>query len=677
MKLLLTGQSNNLTSSFINELAKTHQVILCASSTIDCNDKVKQVHHPIKSDGFEHLFRADTLKSVVFNVDSYSSLCHDFTVVEQLEHVLLLCVRYQVRQVFVLSSSYVFQQTESINEYSIFGIQDVTQVMLSAIHKLCDTYRINNGLSITMVCTPYIIDGVDTILDKIMNNVTFNKNSSIDVLFSTDLAKFMVLLLNNVPLNDSLLVVPGGIVLSLETLINFLSDISSKKITSSVDNFIHTIPITNNTRVQNEYRFNVVYEETDVYQLIEKQFLKKNDEIKPKKSFEIKAFWMMIIEVLLFYFIAEFINYRISYQVDIRLLYIVLMSNTHGLYGAVLSFILSSVSLLNQVVTSGISYTSLLSDISYWTPWILYISLALLLGSAKEKTDKQIQLTEAENLEMRDKTAMFKELYEIALIDKAQYKKQLMIYRDSYSKIFDFTQKIDHALPDEIWKATIIALEEVLESQSISIYSINEGKQWSRLLISSKKIAQRLKKSRLLSEFELAMADFIDGKVWCNSKRLVGYPDYIFPVYNDNVIVLLILIEDVRFDQMSTYYHNLINIFCNLFKDSLRRSMKMMHLPCTKMLVPTTDILSKETFVQYLKAKKEMKEEGLSDYVMVSIYTNDIVACWNNVKMYFRAVDVFGEIDGGLGVSLIACDEKAGKEVIKRIQQEGYECDIV
>ena len=103
----------------------------------------------------------------------------------------------------------------------------------------------------------------------------------------------------------------------------------------------------------------------------------------------------------------------------------------------------------------------------------IYLMAGSVTGYVKNKKSEEIKFVREEYSLLRDKYIFLNEVYHGAVENKGEYKKQILGFKDSFGRIFDAVQKLDHVLPQEIFLEAIMIMEDILENHTIAIYSVD------------------------------------------------------------------------------------------------------------------------------------------------------------------------------------------------------------
>lgn len=193
-------------------------------------------------------------------------------------------------------------------------------------------------------------------------------------------------------------------------------------------------------------------------------------------------------------------------------------------------------------------------------------------------------------------------------------------------------------------------------------------------MVCSKEISNVAEKTLKLGELTQMTAAFHEDEVWVNRERLVGYPEYAYPIYREGQFIALITLQKVSYDQMAAYYENMVRIVCGIIKISLGRALEYSDQISDEMYVPGTRILTNEYFSENIKVKEKMAQSGISEYMLLRFNTTpetrDAVA--NRIQGVIRTTDMLGlGKDGNLYLALSQANQSNIRFVLKRLNAIG------
>lgn len=393
---------------------------------------------------------------------------------------------------------------------------------------------------------------------------------------------------------------------------------------------------------------------------------------------------VMLVELVVGWLLVEALIRLLSgtaqfSNIDLRLLFIVVMGSVYGMNAGVTAALLETVAAGISYADRGLSWQTIFYEPSNWVPFILYFTVGAICGYVKRRNDDTVSGLRKERGLLLDKYRFTMTLYQEALEYKSQYKKQIIGSRDSFGKIFEVVKNLDTIVPQEIYAQSISIMEDVLDNRSIAIYSIRDARSFfGRLEVSSHLIDQKLSKSIRLEQFSAAMDTLKKGEIWVNTELLADYPMYIAGVKNrEGDIILMIMIYRARYDQMGMYYANLFRIICGLVESSYRKAWDYQNAVREKVYIEDTVIAREEHFLKQLSLYHNMLENGIASYGLIQIGRDgrSLEEMDRLLRTRVRETDLLGNAsDGNLYLLLSQVDNSSVGIVLKRLADLGLSC---
>lgn len=703
MNILVTGQLGPVSYSFTDKLS-AHGYVIASSEDLNPN-YIGNIHraytHRIGDDEFARLFSVHSLDAVVYFLDLPNMQHPDFCAIDKLDTVLSLCAKHNVTKFIIISSTYIGDEDFSPEQHALLRAEDPLKVLLISCESLCQAYHRNKGLEIVMLRAPHLFGRGEnqSLMGKCILQAVSKQHVRIDgqrkqlinLLSLEDLGELVSRILFDYPEEFMVMDLPGSATYSLLELGElFRSIIPTARITFS------DIPIaagrySTSTVARTAFEWVPVVQITDEIPIMAESICQdaayKKPTLRQRISAAIQSRWLIwvAVELALGYLAMEYLNHLANTAVqfkfvDFRLLYVAMFAAVHGLKAGMAASVLACISSMAAFMAGGNDIRLVLFNIDNWLPFACYIMLGTVIGYTRDKRENQLRFVTEEKNTLEKRYMFLLELYDNALYNRDLYKRQIMSYRNSFGRIFDVTRRLNSLMPDAVFKEALLALEDILDNQSITIYNLSGHTEYARLCVCSKKIIDTAPRSIHMDIFAKAISELQPGEVWTNMERWQDHPDYLFPVYRDNTLVSLILIDKVPFEQMTMYYENLIKIFCNLIQDSLVRALDYVTKLSNEIYIGNSTVMNKSAFRKLIEIREKMEQEAISEYSILKVDANErnIEEIFHKIKGYFRSNDIFGQgEDGNLYIVLTGTGKEAMKSVISRLEDQGIMINVM
>lgn len=291
----------------------------------------------------------------------------------------------------------------------------------------------------------------------------------------------------------------------------------------------------------------------------------------------------------------------------------------------------------------------LIYNVDNWLPFVLYLIVGSVLGYENDKSAQRLSFAAEEQKLLEERYIFLYDLYNQTLDNKEKYKNQLMSYRDSFGRIFNAIRKLDSIMPEEIFGESVNILEDILDNQTIAIYTLEPDGNFARLVSSSRNLTDKLFKSLKRSDYPEMNSALESGEVWSKAKMLPNYPSYCAPIMDDKRTVAMVMVFKASFEQMAVYYSNLIKILCGLIQMSLLRAIKYNEAVEKDIYIEGTRIMKPEKFEELIKIRQSMSEKKLASFSLIKIESDsdDPVKLSRDISGSIRGTDTLGKRNDG------------------------------
>ena len=147
-----------------------------------------------------------------------------------------------------------------------------------------------------------------------------------------------------------------------------------------------------------------------------------------------------------------------------------------------------------------------------------------ITGYISNKKNDAIVFQKREYSLLRDKYLFLSDVYHGAVENKGEFKRQILGFQDSFGKIFDAVQKLDSELPESIFFEGLKVLEDILENQTIAIYTLDSWQRFGRLAVCSNRMLTRLTKSVSIDKYQKIYETIHKGQIWKNEQLEPEFP---------------------------------------------------------------------------------------------------------------------------------------------------------
>ncbi len=693
MNTLIIGNVGYWTEETLKMAFPDDSIILCGTN---CEDKksgnIKWFKVGLEGRKARYVFETFNFERVIYMSEylTYHTVAEDE--LEKVRRLLRLCRNSNISQLIYFTSDVVCSTEENSKK-----------MILDAGENLFAYYANQFRVDFRIVRCPFLISPIlkNDYLYQLFHDAYTGKdeieldapmeefNHFIDM---RDVANFFYRLQDNWEVGEKVLRLFPMAKCPFMALGEYLKDISPKLHVEYADNSTvrPTFRKEENT-VRERFGWTPMYDPLEILDEYFAEYLTLNEQ-KPswheriKRKLHLKNWTMMVIEIIIGALFVEYLN-KISgnsvqfRMIDYRLLFVVIISTIYGTNVGFIAAVIESVSLVAAYYQRGSNWLMLFYDPGNWMPFILLFAVAAVCGYIKQKKDEDIHFVYEENKSVREQNNFITQLYEQVLDYKNQYRKDLIGSRDGFGRIFEVVQRLNNTIPEKIFSESIPVMEDVLENDSIAIYSINDPTaRFARLEVCSTKIAPDLKKSFRLDGYESIIETVKKGEVWFNKDLTESLPMYASGILSDGELSVLIMVYHAGFGQTNNYYSNLIRILSGLMENFIVKAWDYRKAIEEKIYISGTNISHWDYFKEQLGIEKQAASNRLVSFRLFRLDPagKSIVEMDSLLQSRIRNNDLLGQHpDGSIFVMASQVDDSSEQIVLKRFLDLGLKCEIV
>lgn len=383
----------------------------------------------------------------------------------------------------------------------------------------------------------------------------------------------------------------------------------------------------------------------------------------------------ILIEIIIVTIVSELLDRVVKGNVllqflDFRFLGIVLMGTMNGFYAGILTALTSCIAYL----TESLSYSTaevLFFNIQNWIPFATYFLMGAVCGYTTDHRKEQTEDVKAEYAILEQKYTFLSGLYGDVLKSREAFSEQIIGYRNSYGRIYSVVQKLNSMLPDRILLEAVGAMEDILDNDTIAIYTLQANSHFARLAICSKREQTRLARSLDFTGHEELYSSLQDRKLFVNRAMKEGEPAFAMPLYDRDNLWGMVAVEQAP-GQMNMEFSNKFSIVTDLVSSSIERAITFEQTKAESDYIEGTRVLRPEVFSQVLSARQEMRRNRQADFVLLHILSEFDMALAEKVEGLIRSNDVMGLGEAGqLMVVLSQTREQDFSFIAPRFEEAG------
>lgn len=394
---------------------------------------------------------------------------------------------------------------------------------------------------------------------------------------------------------------------------------------------------------------------------------------------------LTVLEILAAWLAAEVLVRASAVQaqfrmLDFRLLFVVLSGTLYGMNEGVLAAALAAVSLVLGYMRQGTAPVLLFYEPSYWLAFLAYFLAGSVCGYVQMHNTETNRFVQEESQLVQQRMKFVQQLYQDALEEKRLLRQQILGRKDSYGKLYAVTKRLDVLQPQEVCRRALQVLEEVLETQSLAFYRVDDTGCTALLEAASPAWAERAPHSFRLEAYEKVLHGMEQDGVWVNRSLQAELPFYAAAMRRNGTIKVLLVQFDAQESDFTLYYQNLFYIFSGLVETALNRAFAYEAATARERYLSGTRVLRKTYFAQRLAAACALQEEKRARYLLLrlsgSFQTG--VQLWERLQHLIREGDAVGiAADDSFCLLLGQADEWTLPEITRRLAAKGISAQPV
>ncbi|MEE8324592.1 MAG: NAD-dependent epimerase/dehydratase family protein [Candidatus Humimicrobiaceae bacterium] len=336
------------------------------------------------------------------------------------------------------------------------------------------------------------------------------------------------------------------------------------------------------------------------------------------------------IENILIFLVIAFMQYNhlfldlYSFELglDYSLIYIAVMGILWGQRQAYLAMILSSALYIGTSLLSGTDIVTFIYSPENLLRLSAYILIGILTGYSIEKRNRDLEAKDFALKSLRNKYDFLNDIYNETRVVKDELQSQIIETEDSFGVIYGIVQEVDSLEIEKIFSASIDAIERIMKTDSVSIYTVNRAdsdNKFLRLKTRSNSLKEKIENSIKVSKHPELKEVLKTKSLYVNYKLKENVPVMIAPVIDDRNVIAIVSLHKVAFETLTMHYENLFQTVISLVTNALKRAYFFEASLKDKRYIPNTRILNSDTFDKILEEVKKKEEELGMSYSILKI----------------------------------------------------------
>ena len=201
-----------------------------------------------------------------------------------------------------------------------------------------------------------------------------------------------------------------------------------------------------------------------------------------------------------------------------------LQSAIYGMNQGIVANILAIAYLLNIYSSQNRDLLTLMLDYRIMGEILLCMSTALVVGYYSNK--REIKVSEAkEKVEfLNERYDFLEKLSQDVFAEKVELERQILNYENSIGKLYAIISRLDSLETEDILNNAISVLEEILDNDTIAIYSTSKSGEYMRLEVQSNNASCKMDKSINVKKSSEIYRKLVEDNFYINKRMDTGLP---------------------------------------------------------------------------------------------------------------------------------------------------------
>ncbi|MGN7476634.1 NAD-dependent epimerase/dehydratase family protein [Solibacillus silvestris] len=449
----------------------------------------------------------------------------------------------------------------------------------------------------------------------------------------------------------------------------------------------------NNTRIKEVLDWSPLHSFEDglkkTYEWAVNDFKKKTAEmnkVKKKNATILPSNWKIVkpyVENIALFIVLSIIMLQLNLPIISVFLFGVfyimtigsIYGNTQAFLGVALSFIL----LVYDYIIRGRELVSLLYDTTFLFQIAVFLFIGLIVGYSVQRKNNKIQ-EQSEQLDDLEKRYRFLEDIHAEVRDvKNELQFRVKNNEDSFGKIHSVIKELDDLEPEIVFSNTVKVVEKIMRCDDVSIYVFNKYHSFLRLVANSDFSKDGASQTSIKVDDTAFVQQIIQtGKPFINRTLAVNAPLMAAPIFYNNELRAIIMINSLPFESFSRYHENLFVVVKELVQSSLSRALEFIKVSEDQRYIENTSILKIDKFKEILEAKEDAKKTYNMPYVLLTyrIAVELLEETSENISKMLRETDYLGFENNHLYILLSNTKNSDLPFILERFENAGYYLDV-
>jgi nucleoside-diphosphate-sugar epimerase len=411
--------------------------------------------------------------------------------------------------------------------------------------------------------------------------------------------------------------------------------------------------------------------------------LVRKEVVKPKQS-SAGGLWRTLENLALFSVLAYITYWQTGYTetfiTQYLTIYLIFIAIVFGINQGIFSAILVSGYYVINSLLDGYSLTATFSNVNVLLQMVQALVIAMSIGYVLERKNFTIRekelLIEDSNKEIEIMRQINSDLGQI----KMEQETRILKYESGLGKLYASIKSLNSLSQQEIFWGTLTSIRDLTDEPNISLFMRQPGSNFMRRLLYVGEQPTKFPKSYNITENPVLFDIVKNNRFYTNQYLNPEMPSVILPIWVNNQVTVLVMIENMAFEKLTLYYMNVLHITKDLLDDAYRNAHIYETLMDQYTYEGSSDIMKAEHFQKSIAfAQKGFENSGIEYTLMQLVATEqDIIEVAAKARRYLRDTDEIGRLSHDIvGAILFSTAPTEATIVVERLRKAGIEARII
>lgn len=263
-------------------------------------------------------------------------------------------------------------------------------------------------------------------------------------------------------------------------------------------------------------------------------------------------------------------------MIDYKIIYIVVIAGLYGINHGILSSLLSCGLYGYVFVAEGKDAVSLVNDTNSLLQIAFYILIGLVLGYMTDYKNQELKAKEGLVQSLEEKCHLISGIHADILRINRELSEQIINNKESFGKAYSVIKRLDSLNPKEIYDRSVTVLENMMQTDMVSIYTFSDMKSIAILAAKSENSDFAVPGIVKVKERKDIQTAIHTKDVFVNKELLPEVPVMTAPILFQDEVIAVASIYDMNFEDITLHKLNLFKVSANLIAYSLNHAYRHM-----------------------------------------------------------------------------------------------------